>query len=133
LATGLRQRLTELRQRYRRDQPLRVFYQVWDRPLYTIGGGQIISNALEVCGARNVFGDQTLAAPQVSVEAVLQRNPQVILAGDQAQLDAWKTWSQVEAVAKGQLLLVADKGLERPSGQMIEATARLCQLIAPDR
>lgn len=133
LATGLRQRLTELRQRYRRDQPLRVFYQVWDRPLYTIGGGQIISNALEVCGARNVFGDQTLAAPQVSVEAVLQRNPQVILAGDQAQLDAWKTWSQVEAVAKGQLLLVADKGLERPSGQMIEATAKLCQLIAPDR
>jgi vitamin B12 transport system substrate-binding protein len=48
---------------------------------------------------------------------VLQRNPQVILAGDQAQLDAWKTWPQVEAVAKGQLLLVADKGLERPSGQ----------------
>lgn len=133
LATDLRQRLADLRQRYHRDQPLRVFYQVWDRPLYTVGGGQIISDALAVCGARNVFADLTLPAPQVSVEAVLQRNPEVILASDQAQLDAWKTWPQVMAVARGQLLLVTDKGLERPSGQMIEATAKLCHLIAPDR
>jgi vitamin B12 transport system substrate-binding protein len=133
LATELRQRLASLRLRYRRDEPLRVFYQVWDRPLYTVGGGQIISDALEVCGARNVFADLTLPAPQISVEAVLQRNPEVILASDQAQLDAWKAWPQVAAVARGQLLLVTDKGLERPSGQMVEATAKLCQVIAPDR
>jgi vitamin B12 transport system substrate-binding protein len=131
LAEKLRQRLDSLRQRYRRDVPLRVFYQVWDRPLYTVGGGQIISDALEVCGARNVFADLTLPAPQVSIEAVLQRNPEVILASDQAQLDAWKAWPQVAAVTQGQLLLVTDKGLERPSGQMIEATAKLCQVIAP--
>ncbi|CAI8705843.1 MULTISPECIES: cobalamin-binding protein [Pseudomonas] len=128
-AAQLRVRLAALRQRYRRDPPLPVFYQVWDRPLYTIGGGQIISDALAVCGARNVFADLSVPAPQVSVEAVLQRNPQVILATEQAQLDAWKTWP----VAQGRLLLVNDKGLERPSGQMIEATARLCELIAPDR
>jgi vitamin B12 transport system substrate-binding protein len=133
LANELRQRLAELRQRYRRDQPLRVFYQVWDRPLYTVGGGQIISAALEVCGGQNVFADLTLPAPQVSVEAVLQRNPEVIVAGDQAQLDAWKLWPQVAAVRQGQLRLMTDKGLERPSGQMIEATAKLCRLIAPDR
>ena len=133
LAASLRVRLAELRQRYRRDEPLRVFYQVWDRPLYTVGGGQIISDALEVCGARNVFADLQLPAPQVSVEAVLQRNPEVILAGDQAQLEAWRAWPQVAAVAHGRLLRVVDKGLERPSGQMVEATAALCRLIAPER
>ncbi|MFJ2712314.1 cobalamin-binding protein [Pseudomonas sp. NPDC087346] len=133
LAGDLRQKLDDLRQRYRRDTPLRVFYQVWDQPLYTVGGGQIISDALEVCGARNVFADLTLPAPQVSIEAVLQRNPEVILASDQAQLNAWKAWPQVAAVTQHQLLLVTDKGLERPSGQMIEATAKLCHLIAPDK
>ncbi|HWT69450.1 MAG TPA: cobalamin-binding protein [Pseudomonas sp.] len=133
LATDLRRRLAELRQHYRRDQPLRVFYQVWDRPLYTVGGGQIISDALEVCGAHNVFADLTLPAPQVSVEGVLQRDPEVILAGDQAQLDAWTMWPQVTAVKQAQLLLVTDKGLERPSGQMVEATAKLCQSIQPHR
>ncbi|WP_433768797.1 cobalamin-binding protein [Pseudomonas putida] len=133
LATDLRRRLGELRQRYRRDQPLHGFYQVWDRPLYTVGGGQIISDALDVCGVRNVFADLAIPAPQVSVEAVLQRNPEVILAGDQAQLEAWKAWPQVDAVVHKRLLLVTDKGLERPSGQMVEATAKLCQMIAPDR
>ena len=133
LAADLRKKVDDLRQRYRRDTPLNVFYQVWDKPLYTVGGGQIISDALEVCGARNVFADLSVPAPQVSIEAVLQRDPQVILAGDQAQLDAWKAWPQVAAVKQGKLLLISDKGLERPSGQMIDATARLCQLIQPRR
>ncbi|WP_065615595.1 cobalamin-binding protein [Pseudomonas moraviensis] len=132
-AAELRAQLEGMRQRYQRDVPLRVFYQVWDKPLYTVGGGQIISDALEVCGARNVFADLNLPAPQVSIEAVLQRDPEVIVVGDQAQLGAWKVWPQVAAVRQGRLLLVTDKGLERPSGQMISATAKLCQLIAPDR
>ena len=131
LAGQLRQRLAELRQRYRRAEPLTVFYQVWSPPLYTVGGGQIISDALRVCGARNVFDDLQLPAPQVSIESVLQRNPEAILAADQPQLDAWKAWPQVAAVAQGRLLLVPDKGLERPSAQMLEAVARLCQVIAP--
>lgn len=132
LATHVRQRLEELRTRYRRDKPLRVFYQVWDQPLYTVGGQQIISDALALCGARNVFAELKLPAPQVSLESVLQRDPEVIVASTQAQLDAWKVWSQVSAVKHGHLLL-ADKGLERPSGQMLEATARLCQQLAPAR
>lgn len=128
LATQLRQRLAELRQRYQRAEPLRVFYQVWNTPLYTVGGGQIISDALRVCGARNVFGDLKLPAPQVSIESVLQRDPELILVGDQAQKEAWEVWP---AMAE-RVRLMPDKGLERPSGQMLEAVARLCQVIAPN-
>ena len=128
LAAQLRQRLAELRQRYQRAEPLRVFYQVWNQPLYTVGGGQIISDALSVCGARNVFDELTLPAPQVSIESVLQRDPEVILVGDQAQKDAWRVWPNMAARVR----LVRDKGLERPSGQMVEAVARLCQVISPN-
>ena len=127
LAAQLRQRLAELRQRYQRAEPLRVFYQVWNQPLYTVGGGQIISDALSVCGARNVFDDLKLPAPQVSIESVLQRDPELILVGDQAQKEAWKVWP---AMAE-RVRVVPDKGLERPSGQMLEAVARLCEVIAP--
>lgn len=128
-AAGLRARLSGLRERYRRDTPLRVFYQVWDKPLYTLGGRQVVSDALRVCGARNVFDDLTQPAPQVSVESVLVRDPEVILAGDPAQLASWRAWPKLSAVAGQRLLVVPDKGLERPSGQMIEATARLCALL----
>ncbi len=128
-AQQLRVQVQGLRARYHREQPLRVFYQVWDKPLYTVGGGQIVSDALAVCGARNVFAELTIPAPQVNLESVLLRDPQVIIASDQAQLDAWKAWPQVDAVRHDRLLQVPDKGLERPSGQMIEATARLCELL----
>ncbi|KIP98379.1 MULTISPECIES: helical backbone metal receptor [Pseudomonas] len=125
--------LAELRERYRRERPVSVFYQVWDAPLYTLGGGQIISDALQACGARNVFADLQLPAPQVSVEAVLQRDPALIIAGDRRQLQAWQRWPQLSAVQREQLLVLPDKGLERPSFQMLDATARLCELLAPTR
>ncbi|TFF38379.1 cobalamin-binding protein [Pseudomonas sp. RIT623] len=128
-AASLREQLHRLREHYRREVPLRVFYQVWDKPLYTLGGRQVVSDALRVCGARNVFDDLTQPAPQVSVESVLLRDPEVILAGDSAQLASWRNWPQLSAVKAERLLVVPDKGLERPSGQMIEATARLCALL----
>jgi len=121
LADAFRLRVAALRERYRRSVPLRVFYQVWDAPLYTVGGGQIISDGLSVCGGRNVFGDLALPAPQVNLEAVLQRDPQVILVPNQAQADAWRKWP-----VKGRVV-VGDPGVERPSGQMVEALARLCE------
>ncbi len=51
LSARFREGMRRLAERYRRDKPLKVFYQVWDRPLYTIGGRQVISDALRVCGA----------------------------------------------------------------------------------
>ncbi len=125
LARGLRQRLADLRERYRRSVPLRVFYQVWDAPLYTVGGGQIISDALSACGGRNIFAELALPAPQVSLESVLQRDPQVIVVPNQAQANAWGKWP-----IRGRVI-VGDPGIERPSGQMIEALSRLCERINP--
>lgn len=130
-AAEFRQRLTALQQRYQRPKPLPVFYQVWNSPLYTLGGRQIISDALAVCGARNVFADLNLPAPQVSVEAVLQRNPHVIIGGDPNQLSPWQRWPHLHAVRRQQLLVLPDKGLERPSLQMLDATERLCQALSP--
>ena len=128
VAGAFRQRLSELRQRYHRDTPVSVFYQVWDQPLYTVGGGQIISDALSVCGARNVFADLSQPAPQVSLEAVLQRNPEVVVAGSGAQLAVWKAWPSLKA----RFVVVPDKGIERPSGQMLGAVAKLCEALSPE-
>ena len=50
-------RLAALRVRPGQKPPVGVFYQVWDRPLMTVGGTHWISDALALCGARNVFAD----------------------------------------------------------------------------
>lgn len=129
LVSQFRERLASVRNRYRQLPTVHVFYQVWDKPLYTVGGTQIISDAIEVCGGRNIFADLSQPAPQVGVEAVLTRNPEVILAMDQAQLEPWRQWPTLKAVAHHQLWAVGDKRLERPSYGMLDAVVRLCELI----
>jgi iron complex transport system substrate-binding protein/vitamin B12 transport system substrate-binding protein len=133
LAAEFRAELRALRHRYRREHPLAVFYQVWHQPLYTIGGEQLIGDALQVCGARNLFDDLPQPAPQVSVEAVLARDPDVILGGSNAELSAWQAWPQLHAVRLEQVWAVPDKGLERPSRQMLGAIEQLCERMAGAR
>ncbi|MCP1626696.1 cobalamin-binding protein [Pseudomonas nitroreducens] len=130
LAQAFDARMVQLRAQYRREQPLRVFYQVSDRPLYTVGGRQIISEALEVCGGRNLFADLDLPAPQVGLESVLARDPQVILAASEDQLRSWAGMQQMSATRLGQLWLVPDRNLEKPSFAMLDATEKLCRLLA---
>lgn len=129
LAARMRAGIAALRARYAGSAPLAVFYQVWDRPMYTLGGRQIISDALRLCGARNVFEDLALPAPQVGVESVLARDPAVILVGEPGQAGAWQAWPQLTAVRRGQVWEVPDEGIERPSFQMLAATAKLCELL----
>ncbi len=130
LARQFEERLQALRSQYHRERPLKVFYQVWNRPLYTLGGNQIISDALGVCGGRNLFADLSLPAPQVSQEAVLARDPEVILGGSHAELQSWTQMPQLTATRLGQLWPIPDKNLERPSYAMLEATEKLCRLLA---
>jgi len=130
LAEAFDTRMAQLRAQYHREQPLKVFYQVWDRPLYTVGGRQIISEALEVCGGRNLFADLDLPAPQVGQEAVLARDPQVILAASEDQLRGWNGMQQLAATRLRQLWVVPDRNLEKPSFAMLDATEKLCRLLA---
>lgn len=129
LAHHFAERVALMRQQYQREPALRVFYQVWAQPLYTLGGQQIISDALHVCGAQNVFAELSLPAPQVSVEGVLQANPQVILLSDPSQATAWQAWPQIEAVQRKQVWVIPDAGLERPSLQMLDALEQLCRQL----
>src|SRR5665213_3039197 len=55
----------------RQHPPLRVFYEIWGQPIYTIGGHHLISEAITLCGGQNVFAALGVAAPIVSEEAVI--------------------------------------------------------------
>ena len=65
-AAALTAQLAAIEVQYRGRAPLRVLYQIWDRPIYTIGGRHVISDALRLCGATNIFADLDTAAPAVT-------------------------------------------------------------------
>jgi iron complex transport system substrate-binding protein len=116
-----------------------VLIQVWDRPVYTVGGTQLLSDAVEHCGYRNVFGDLPDAGPAVSVEAVLTRNPAVILAvaPDDRQANAWlQRWREMpalRAVRGARLLTLSDQRFTRLGPAVIDATEALCARLRARR
>jgi iron complex transport system substrate-binding protein len=135
-AAALRGRLARIGQRS--EAPLRVFYQVADAPLFTLGGHHIVSEAIARCGGRNVFDRLTIPAPEVGIEAVLAADPEVIVAGTNgamrpAWLDHWRAFPALAAVKRGALYTVDANLLHRPGPRFVDGVAQLCGALAEAR
>src|SRR5215472_1662541 len=112
-----------------------VLLQVWNRPIYTVGGQHLMTDALELCGARNVFADLPEAGPVVDIEAVIARDPDIIIAAgppgeSAAWLADWKRFGTLKAVKSGRLLAFEDQALSRLGPSFLDATEELCRAIA---
>ncbi|WP_022962930.1 cobalamin-binding protein [Halopseudomonas pelagia] len=119
------------------DAP-RVFIQLWDEPLYTVSDNQLIGDALRHCGARNVFGDLPILAPQVGRESVIAADPDIIIvfSDEPAQanswLESWFRFPKLGAVRSGRLHVLDGDNLVRPTPQIVEGLADLCGVIWRD-
>jgi iron complex transport system substrate-binding protein len=135
-ADALEAKLAGLRKDYGNSgQSPSVLLEVWDRPLYTVGRGELLSDALGVCGARNAFPDLPARAPAIGIEAVLARNPDIIIAAappgkGAAWLAEWRRFPSLRAVKTGHLLAFEDQRLMGLGPGVIDATAAMCRKIA---
>ena len=128
-------RLAALRARYAHQAPVRVFYQVWADPLMTVGGPQLINQAIHLCGGVNPFAPLPVLAPTVSREAVIAVDPQIIVAAspNARALEAWTRFPEVSAVRRGHLVLLNPEQLPRMGAHVLDGVAQLCQAIAGAR
>lgn len=76
--------LRALRARRHDGPPVRVFYEIWDRPLMTVNGKHLISEIIGLCGGVNVFADLRPLTPEVSRETLLTVRPDIVLGGSSA-------------------------------------------------
>lgn len=137
-ARAFRERLAGLAQRSHGRPAVRTFYEVWNRPIMTIGGEQIISDAIRLCGGKNVFAELRVMAPTVSEEAVIAADPEVIIASGMGEmrpewLDDWRRWRQLVAVARDNLFVIPPDLIQRHTPRMLEGTERLCGFLEEAR
>lgn len=129
-ARRFEQDLAALRRQQQGKSKLSVFYQVWDKPLYTLNGQHIVSDAIALCGGNNVFASLPVTAPVVTDEAVIAANPQVILSAAMRHNDdllkRWQRMPGIAAVQNRQLHQVNGDLLNRPTPRMIAGTRQLC-------
>lgn len=133
-AAAFRQRLAALRTAHAGKPVVRVFYQIWKAPLTTVGGPQIISDAISLCGGQNVFGHLRRMSPTVGVEAVLAADPEAIVAtgmGDARPdwLHDWDRWTGMTAVRRGNLFHIDPDLMQRHTPRILDGTEKLCAAL----
>jgi len=112
-----------------------VLLEVWNRPIYTVGGTHLMSDALSLCGVRNVFGDLKELGPVIDTEAVIARNPDIIVAAappgeGTSWLAEWRRFGSLKAVQTGRLVAFEDQRLSRLGPSVLPATEALCKALA---
>lgn len=110
--------------------PPGVYVDVEENPPITIGRGSYLSEIIAAAGARNVFGDIAAGSGPVSLEAIVQRDPDVIVAlvSDTTRLPrlaARPGWRAVRAVREGRVVPLDGRLYGRPSPRMPQAVRDL--------
>ena len=137
-AAQYRAKLAALRARYSKQPQVSVFYQAWDSPLYTLNGEQIASDAVRLCGGTNIFAGLKTIAPQVSVEAVVQQDPEAVVGGklytpQDRGLSIWQPYRGMTAVRRNNLFTLDEELLTRPGPRIVDGAAVLCQRLEEAR
>jgi iron complex transport system substrate-binding protein len=134
VAAAFDARLAALRDRYRGRREVRVFYQVWGEPLMTLGGRHVVSEAIGLCGGRNVFSGLAPMAPRVSTEAVLAADPEVIITAEPGArpshaLDMWRRFAGIAAVKNGRFVTLDADRINRHGPRILDEIEVMCDAI----
>jgi ABC-type Fe3+-hydroxamate transport system, periplasmic component len=125
-------RVAHERERYANRTPLNVFIQVDDEPIFTVNRKSVISEIVALCGGRNVFAALPQLAPQISTEAVLAADPQVILSTDDTIADPlaqWRRWPRMRAVNAGTVYGVSSDLVTRASPRLAKGVEATCRVL----
>ena len=111
----------------------KVLIPAWDTPLVVIGGGSFVSQLVDIAGGENVYGSSRERSPQVTLEDVVRRDPDVILTGPE-RLGRYLThprWQTLRAVRARRVLPMDTAIVWRASTRMGEAAASIARQLHP--
>lgn len=132
-ARDFEREIDALRMRYGAASPVRVFYEIWHRPLLTVNGGHLISDVIGLCGGKNVFSDLPSLTPAVSLEAVLAARPQAIIGGSSAvtpeEFAAQWRRHPVAEVREWPVFFVHPDEIQRQTPRIVEGAKKICAAL----
>jgi iron complex transport system substrate-binding protein len=144
LSGDIRRDLDDVRRRAAGQTMPRVFVTIARDPgslanLSTVGKTSYLNAVLEIAGGRNVFGDVNELYPIVSKEALLQRQPEVIIEllgegmADDAQktkvVSAWQTLPALPAVRNGRIVAITESYAMIPGPRVTQLARKLAETL----
>lgn len=111
---------------------LPVFYQIGFQPLMTVSHASWIDEIITLCGGENIFANLYGVAPEVDVEVVIGKNPDIIIGTDKVAVlnQQWTRWHSIAAVKKQNLFSVNADLIERAGPRLLDGADEICNAIA---
>jgi len=134
LALSLNKKHLIIKQRYTKKSSVKVFYQLWHDPLRSIGPNTWINSLISDCNGHNILADSSTGYPVISIETVIDKNPEVIIiphhSGTRSEKQSiWKKWSVINAVKNHHISIINGDLLHRLSPRALLGLEQLCQAI----
>lgn len=126
-----------LKDHYRKEEKAarkRVFIQIWNNPVMTVNQQHLISKVIALCHGENIFGQNRGLTNTPSFEAILQRDPEIIIATGMAEsseqwLNRWRQWPFLSAVKNNHLYAANPDHLVRHTPRILLGIQEVCQLL----
>lgn len=123
------------------EQRLKVLYVVWHDPIWTMGRETFVTDLIWKAGGVNIFAADFEKSRVVSLEAIIQKNPQVIIVsgmgttGDLIYNNIKKETrlADVDAMHNNRVYKISDANLiERPGPRIVDGLEEVAKLLHPE-
>jgi iron complex transport system substrate-binding protein len=107
-----------------------VYHEV-DSTYYSVGPGSFIADLYNVLGAENIAASTGQAYPQLSSEAIISADPEVIILADEGFGESAETvgarpgWSVIDAVENDRVYGIDPDIISRPGPRIVDALRAL--------
>ncbi|MCF6301132.1 MAG: helical backbone metal receptor [Proteobacteria bacterium] len=109
---------------------LRGLIQLSDQPIFTVNGDHWMSEAVNLCGVENIFSDLELPSAAVDFEAIVDRDPELIIRLETGQTsNMWSEWPSISAVKENRIIELNPDHFSRPTLRILEGIKALCKTL----
>lgn len=120
------------------DQKPDVFYEIWNEPLMSAGEDTFINDLIEIAGGKNILSEDGLMGwVEYSIETLIEKDPDIIiapvsLAADPSVILEDQRFASIKAVVNGDVYIIPDNPISRPSQNIIKGLQMLARAIHPE-
>lgn len=139
LALALREQVAGIKQRIQGKPSVRMLYVLNSQPLITVGPGSFIDQLIGIAGGANIAAKSATPYPRLSMETVLQEDPEVLVFPvgkaegiSESEQQTWRQWSTMTAVKRGRLHQISADWLNRPGPRIAKGLESLAAILHPE-
>ena len=139
IVQGMKKRRDRVVERVKDLHRPKVFLQVGEAPVVTVGKGSFVDDLIRLAGGENIAGNQKEMYPRWGMEEVLQRAPEIILisamnpkADYQKVLQGWSRWKSIPAVKQGRIYTIDSDVIDRPSPRIVDGLEAIGRILHPE-